>query len=591
MKRSLESISRARGMGRRQLLTGSVGALATAASSRAAGQVCPATTVPSAVADAHVHLFNASDLPIGGFARYVIVPERFPGSPGAAKAAEDLLNRAKSWAVTVAEERGPGAGDVSPRRFGDLVLARVDELEGRAGAAQADPALAESYRDLGAVLAFDKRRFGDAALLGQMMREPGAPAASDGRQALRRAFVSTADDEERSAAEPPGTGLLKSMSQLELAPAVAGPASEFASLVGWAYTMCQGRRAHLRKYLRDYSAGSARPRLIVNHLVDYDMWLGDGPAPASSHLAQIAFLQELAADHRGQAELHTFAGFCPLKHAMETARDGRPTTFLALQNAVRQGAVAGFKLYPPMGFRALGNAARPGAAQNNDDFKGPGGDPGQGSGGIVVGAWEALVGPRGPKLGAALDASLRDFYRFCAASSVPIMAHAGPGNEAGPGFGQNAHPKYWEAALREFPQLRLSLGHLVSDARVFVRAEQGKPEPDDPPAWALQESRQLLRPGSGPGAVYGDLGYMPELIGDRKGAADFFRTLYKVFGPNDPEMTRILYGSDWIMMGLEPKDRRYLRHIVQGMRDACYSQAAMDNILWRNTRRFLRLAA
>jgi predicted TIM-barrel fold metal-dependent hydrolase len=80
---------------------------------------------------------------------------------------------------------------------------------------------------------------------------------------------------------------------------------------------------------------------------------------------------------------------------------------------------------------------------------------------------------------------------------------------------------------------------------------------------------------------------MPELINDPALATEFFRSLRDVFGRADPQLTRILYGTDWIMMGHERNNSRYLEAVVAAMGRAGYSEEQKHNILYANARRFL----
>jgi hypothetical protein len=198
--------------------------------------------------------------------------------------------------------------------------------------------------------------------------------------------------------------------------------------------------------------------------------------------------------------------------------------------------------------------------------------------------WKAAGGGA---LGKALDGSLDEFFGYCAAARLPVMAHAGPGNGAGKGYGERANPLGWVAVAGRHA-IRLSLGHLVNSARDFVTAARG-PRPFPDCVWSLHASVALLDPSRGDlkATVYGDLGYMPELINDPALATEFFRSLRDVFGRADPQLTRILYGTDWIMMGHERNNSRYLEAVVAAMGRAGYSEEQKHNILYANARRFL----
>ena len=91
------------------------------------------------------------------------------------------------------------------------------------------------------------------------------------------------------------------------------------------------------------------------------------------------------------------------------------SSFRAVQDRVRRGAAIGVKLYPPMGFRPLGNER-------------------------------------------AVDARLHELYEWCVDERVPIVAHCSPAN-AVRGADDAAHPHGWRPVLERYPTLHLGLAH------------------------------------------------------------------------------------------------------------------------------------
>jgi predicted TIM-barrel fold metal-dependent hydrolase len=563
---------------RRLMLAAAGGAMAAAAP---AALAAPAM---DPVFDAHLHLFNGSDLPVGKFLRYVYLPDQFPALPPWLDALADLgVNVIKKLATTVRQEAGQqtfvaslnGGSEVTPERFGQVVGDYVAEgsrspaaaLKG--GGAPFDPALAASYRAL-----VQEVSGGSTNWLQQFKIDPQTNLLDlqvDDRAALRNVFTLVA-----KAADRPSPHLDQNLDFTNPLSIL----SDGARTLGWLYLMCKSRQSHIDRYLGDYRTATAQPKLVINHLVDYDRWLDDRPSDDSPHLEQVALLATLAKRNKGKVDLRTFAGFCPLKNVFEKALNpGKPTTLTALQKAFTDGQIAGFKIYPPMGFQAYGNAllkdakfARPAGADE-----------------VVLKQWKAVSpGSVGKDLlGAALDASLHDFYGWCEANNAPLMTHGGPGNQAAPGFGARANPKYWEAAQKLHPRLRLNIGHVVHDVPAFVTAvETGTVDPDK--VWALDATIRMLSAGP-TGTIYGDLAYMPELIDDATLRTRFFKALKKAFGPVDPGLRHILYGTDWILLGLRKDNTNFLGAMIQGMTDAGYSPDEKTNILYANARRFLQI--
>ncbi|GAA0869168.1 hypothetical protein GCM10009116_10040 [Brevundimonas basaltis] len=582
---------------RRDVLSGVAVGLATLLASSPRAMAQPA----GRMADCHVHLFNASDLPVGNFIRYVVIPSMAPGTPDWAAAMADLFaNVVKPLAVTVARETNPPFWGLEPsaHEFGLAVARRIRAGSDGLGLVDFDPELEQSYRALSALIVEDSRRIVDPSLFSDPYASKSLPQQRSLDDLIADSYARVAEKAATEDEDTPDLGdllVLKRLgdnhqtrellaSTLPNLPAMVAGARKAIRMVGWAYLMCLSRERHLRRYLRDYTIPEARPRMIVNNLVDYDRWLDDGPLPSSSHLSQLELLRTISHKHRGRVELLTFAGYCPLKHALELA-SGTPTTFDAL--ASRYGnEVAGFKLYPPMGFRPWGNRELA-----DDDFA----RPRQGRE-VVLAQWRAAGGSPGG-LGKALDEALQIFYSWCVINDVPIMAHAGPGNEAALGFGDRANPIHWERARERFPTLRFSLGHLINSAQPFIN--RITPEVDVGPydprldniVWSLDAPPRLFATQNGvESRVYGDLGYMPELIGRPELARAFFVALKRHFRDTDPGLRHILFGSDWIMLGIEADDDNYMRDLRRGMIAAEYTVEEQNNVLWENGRRFMKRA-
>ena len=97
------------------------------------------------------------------------------------------------------------------------------------------------------------------------------------------------------------------------------------------------------------------------------------------------------------------------------------------------------KLYPPMGFRAIGNT------------------DGQGYPRQVV---QRLGGTRG--LGSELDAAMARAFDLCVELDAAILAHARYSIGAGPDYAARADPVYWVRVLRQprWQSQRVCLAHM-----------------------------------------------------------------------------------------------------------------------------------
>ncbi len=99
-----------------------------------------------------------------------------------------------------------------------------------------------------------------------------------------------------------------------------------------------------------------------------------------------------------------------------TSEDPR-NNYEEVQRRIIAGEAIGVKLYPPMGFRPIGNTT-----------------------------------PH-------IDDRLNELYRFCVEYEVPIVAHCSPAN-AVVGSENDARPCNWRKVLDDHPGLRLNLAHV-----------------------------------------------------------------------------------------------------------------------------------
>lgn len=516
------------------------------------------TTIPKGLSqeqsfgDAHVHLFNMADLPAGNFLRYVFFPEKFSSAPGWAAAVADLVGTAlRSMTVTASAEAaqlrsGLAVETISPGTFGKLVANHISARLRPSLTSPDEGGLKASYIELARELS------GGGARLKTKSNAAEVPTPEE--------IADIAEAAESEAGLPTSTLKIKGFGMLGAAKRV----------IGWSYLMMLSRSGHTERFLRR-SARTGRVSLLINHLVDYDYWLDESPASGSDMLAQVEVMDLLRTRYRDRVDMRLFAGFDPLKLAIESTT-GKPTTLSRLLTLHRQGKVHGFKIYPPMGFQPWGNTSLPDSAF----------DPGPGRR-TALDRWKAAGGAGG--LGAALDRTLKSFYAVCADRRIPIMAHAARSNGAGPAYRDRANPLYWQQVTANLP-LRLTLGHVVDNVERFIWSVKNDNGPQSA-NWALRSAVPLMDP-TRPGAmVYGDIGYTEELLASSRKSAEFFRALRDSFGQRDPEMTRILFGSDWIMLGVARNNEFYLEAVLRGMHDARYSEQQKRNILENNLRRAL----
>lgn len=547
-------------LNRRGLLAGAGASLATACAG--CPPLAPLAPAAAKLGDAHVHLFNAADLPVAGFVRYVVIPEHLPHLPEVALALVDAaVSVLKATAPSARAERGPGIEDTTPQQFANRFADRIESQarSAAAGARMLRPAddVSHSYAVLAALLrdtnpSADVREF--------------APGSAVDRAYLARIAV------QGSAAARPDVSLTSALAHSDLALLSTQPAHLMGGLgslwdtIKWCYEMVLPRCRHLRDYLATIALPAYATDLIVNLLVDYDSWLGDGPTSGSAMLDQLRFWDGYSRAVERRVEIRTFAGYDPLRHAEERmAGNGRSAYWDALSTYVTPAApgvrplAAGFKIYPPMGFRVIGNA---------------GSEPARDRSGLVVRArwhahnWDVR------RFGAELDAALDVFFEFCARNRVPVVAHGRHSQEASGGTGEFASPRYWHqrarwVADRRLPPLRASIAHWTAspDFREWMPR-------------ILDLNDQHLAD------IYFDVAYSPEFLNG--GGPALMQNLADVYGRSSEKTGGwLMFGSDWIMLGREPGVEHYAEQAVAAIRSVPWWRGREALVLHENLRRFV----
>jgi hypothetical protein len=530
------------------------------------------------VSDAHAHFFSVTDLPVAGFAKFVLIPRHFPGFPDFAYALVDIIAWvAKALALTAdAEARQLGVGALSlsgipnPGDFGreaakahrmglrgEAPVPEVDELEPIAGAPMIrGDVRAESHRALAALLGRTEAGIGNG--------KPGLTAAEFEAIAAGRSFDARApgDPDLQCPTNPPTTTKASTL-----------PSAQF--LLHWAYQMCRPRCVHVESYLDTIRRDGASVADAVNLLVDFDKWLDDSPRPGSQTDRQVAYWTgyvDVSASVPGRIRLHTFAGYDPLRDAEERVLERRPaTSFAAMQQWARNGRdpasraarrIAGFKVYPPMGFRPDCNAsiAIP-------DLRG----------GVAI---RKRWGAKFEQIGTEIDHSLKDFFAFCVTEDVPIVTHGRESNLAFPENGDDPSPRHWLALAkrlrRDFPAykpLRINIGHFDM---VNCASPQGDPE-------VLREG--LLLNGRRETRIYFDLSFDDRILAGR--GSELFAEIGKVCRDVHDDGNYVMFGSDWIMLANQPNAGEYLKLAYAAASQDNFWKDRLDKLFRSNLMRFL----
>ena len=489
------------------------------------------------IIDVHCHFFNAADVPVDGLVRYVALREKMPEKrlSSNAQEAKGLENALVVFLVTA-------LGDVAPKAKHELAVLKKRErrLSDTELARRRDEQLRVAIKDLVARAneqrsTFSRRNFGESpdydGLLRQLGGTPNLPQTFQRRLDQRSSGGGMSDEEVDTLANN-----AKAHDQI-------GTYLSFVRLM-------QDYRENLAEAYVKIFASKCRLSLITPSILDFDKSLHGTSSPQRDQIDVMDEVQQIVTRKHG-IRMHSFVGFDPHREAQ------RPGSSLAnVQYAIMEKGFIGVKVYPPMGFKAWGNA-----------------DP-------------------------AIDAALKRLYVWCRDNDVPIMAHAENSIGAGCGYGNLASPAYWKDLLdtNQYDKLRINLAHfgafdeiLRPGAPTSVMVSCPQDKFSGPPSWEEIIGRTIdheRRPN-----LFADLSYLSELVSsdDKTLHAEIRQLLDKWLAAYDPDARHLMFGTDWSMMALEKDYNAYVSRIAEQLTLASVSDEHQQNILWRNASRFLGL--
>lgn len=309
----------------------------------------------------------------------------------------------------------------------------------------------------------------------------------------------------------------------------------FAGMVDFVIQGFQYRYVNVHEYLGTYNQPGQRViDLMLPSMVDYDYWLALGDVTKTTLQTQVEVMRNIAIVTGGR--VHAFAPFDPLRQVAFKDRHESFNSLEFVQDAVRKHGCVGVKMYPPMGFAALGNEVV------NKDFPR---------------FWDRRWLPTWtatPGLGKRLDDELRRLYKWCQDEDVPLMAHTGSSNGVIEDFEGLTAATYWRRALSEFPRLRINFGHFGGSSPVQAGPTRTK------------EFMGLMGQAAGsPGSnAFADAGYFVEVLNSEPQLRTVVQQLYEdIVAGRAPLSTRFMYGTDWEMTLTEGGVNPYLQDFVK----------------------------
>jgi predicted TIM-barrel fold metal-dependent hydrolase len=206
--------------------------------------------------------------------------------------------------------------------------------------------------------------------------------------------------------------------------------------------------------------------------------------------------------------------------------------------AVERYGFVGVKLYPPMGWRPLGNRR-------------------------TVDMTNAEAGQ--------VDEILRELYSWCEQQQVPITAHCNASNEAHWAYRDLSSPDNWELVLEEFPDLHLNLGHF-GGARID--------EPADGWPWKIAHLVNRFD------HLCADVGnHRIDKVELREVYLDRLKGMFTASATSKMQ-ERLMYGSDWYMLAILPDHREFLNNYEASYRKR-FDDEATDAFLGGIALRYL----
>jgi predicted TIM-barrel fold metal-dependent hydrolase len=334
------------------------------------------------------------------------------------------------------------------------------------------------------------------------------------------------------------------------------------------------RVARFRFQLRDelatvFTGVPDVPRLLTPATLDLGHWLPSARGDAATTtLAEQSELMRLIALRPGPALMHGFIAFDPYRYVDDVARGTHPNALEVVETALTRDGFIGVKLYPPMGFRATDNAS------------------------LADGDFPPALTRAYPHLGRRLDDALAALYACCIDHDAPIMAHGAPSQGTNPVYALRADPIYWRAVLRtpKFSALRLNLGHFGGLWAFDQEPAAKRRAKGVDVAWTAFIG-EMIDTERFPN-VYVDVGdFAPILRRTPEEAAVLERILGNLgaLAARRPKLrSRIMFGTDWLMLGIEPQFMSYAANMRARLPLALGITA--DDLFRKNPARYLGLA-
>ncbi len=439
--------------------------------------------------DAHAHFFNASDVPVRGF-----VAESIGHS------ASPYLRPLVAAFALIAEQIAKAAPTASEE------LVALQSLAMRIGAADA-----QSREGLETTFFASARR--DAAnrladvlkgtkLLAQLRRTTVARASIGALDLGDRGPVTA--EQILAVVEASESATDQSRQAMGIATDDSQRADAAGGFLAFLYYMLSFRLSNLKTYRTVYggSARSVRVEQVMGALVDFDRWI-DCP-PYSAHADQLQLHEQMARLSNGY--LKPLVAYNPWTDIIEEGAG-----LARVKRALQSKQFVGVKIYPPMGFFPAGNTR------------------------ISVKSRKER-----PNLD-QLDRVLSAFFEDPDVRAATVMAHSSHSNGRDDAHDDFGGPLGWSQLLAE----KANISQLPKINFAHFGGACG-------PGWG-EEFAKLMQQYPSRG-LYGDLGFWNETKcnGGQLTPGERLRRVVTLSVGNETVGDRIMFGTDWHMLSIEP---------------------------------------
>lgn len=482
--------------------------------------------------DAHCHVFNASDLLVAGFLHDVVAREsKHPWSDLLRNFAQDIQDIGWELAPSIADEQ---------QALTQLTQPATALSNQRLAAHLSQPMVQQHQRD-----AQERYRQG----VNRLMSIPGFKARYQSlyqkptsKQAASSAFTAhPADVTQAITKSVRSQADLETLKANEQASGMSGPVSFLEPFFNYRYLNC-------KTMFDTFTCNGLKLDLICPAMVDFDGWLEGSAHPKSSIAEQIEVMEQVAKFYGGM--VHPYAPFNP-RSAITDAN-----YFATVTSAVTERGFIGFKIYPPMGFAPADNVSvkTPPSSwpKNQSDF------------------------------GAQLDVQLRRLYSFAAQNQTAILTHCSPSNVTSDAVYSLFAPEKWTAMLALVDES--GKPYFRSDGARICFGHFGGDYPNLTSQWSTQLG-SIVTTNS---AAFADLSYYEDVL---KCCVEHMKQRLQPAISNPVTASRLLYGSDWDLLGQESGWNTYLARFAGTLPELFPAQgaSAVRSIMGDNATLFLGL--